>query len=148
MPFVFALGVYVGQKDRVDIALYENVLMADILKSMSVYLAVNENDVGRVKSLTDENNLVALLKLLEQPGFAPDQEYVEAKVRTLNSLAVYWQARPPVNPFLTSKDSNAAVMSDEWQNNKNRIQKILDWAQQKCKSEPAMECRAPEELLK
>lgn len=147
IPFVFAVGVYVGQKDKVDIALYESELMANVVNSMSTYLAVKEGNLVKLKTLTDDSNMSDLVKLMEQQEYTPDQEYFVAKVRALNSLAEYWRVQPPVNPFRALQGANAG-MADEWDGDWARIQKMLTWAQEKCKSQPSIDCKSPVELLK
>lgn len=146
VPFVFAAGVFFGQQGRVEGVLYENELMVGVVKRFDVYAAISENNLPKIKDVADQENLSSLLKLQEHGGFISDPDYYEAKVRSLNALADYWEHSPPSNPFVEQSDATKQL-SSQWIADKDRAFSLLAWAKKKCKEEPSIHCNDSGKLI-
>lgn len=137
----FAAGWFYRSHQRIPDAALEDYAISSILGDLAYAHFLASDDTKTARALIDTSLHANLNRVREHSGAITDPAFVEAKVRTLQAVALYWQANPPfTSPDYTPSESNAFWI-DEWKRDQAQNARLLSWAQGECASHPEFKCK-------
>ena len=130
----FGAGYYVGSgetnREREDLALQ------GVLESLGQIHLLERQDVTTASSLANINLGGHLRRLEENEGHNPDPQWLGAKARTLNAVALHWKGRD-----LLKELGLEGEVAMEWAEGHSLNLAMLRRAQEACRAHPEYECK-------
>jgi len=129
---------YVKAKDSLSQELGDQALrhLMDNMGVMSYQAQANQTEALSLLDVSTDQNLTLLG---ENSGYAKSAEWVRAKVKVLNAIALLWEKHPPFQEASWAQVSGDWVK--DWKAQHESNLKLLEWARSECKAHPEYECK-------
>lgn len=119
----------------------EDYALQNVHGSMAYVGYAEKGDFAAMRRFSDIDLSLHLNLIRQHAGSIQDAEFAEAKIRTLNAVALRWQAEPPfTGPDYQPTPANAFWLP-EWTENHAKNLQMLAWAQSQCASNPSLHCK-------
>lgn len=119
----------------------ENYAITSILADLGYAHYLRSGDTKMAMALVDTSLHANLNRAREHAGSVSDPEFVEAKVRALQAVSLYWQANPPFTSNDYKPNETNSTWIEEWKQNQLQNFELLAWAQRECASHPEFKCK-------
>lgn len=121
-----------------------------LVNTLGVLGYVGYLDKGQTDNLREILNVNLndhLNRINQYQGQNTSNEFIEAKIRTLNAVALFWNQHPPFKSQQWQTTNNNSFWYPEWQEITKRNFELLSWAQQQCAQNPSLNCKSPNKPL-
>lgn len=119
----------------------EDYALQNVLASLAYASYAEKGDLAAMHAFSDADLSLHLNFIRQHAGSIQDAGFAEAKIRTLNAVALRWQAEPPfTGPDYKPTPANAFWLP-EWTENHAKNLQMLAWAQSQCASNPSLQCK-------
>jgi hypothetical protein len=121
----------------------EDYALTNVLGVLGYANYLKEGKIEELRDLLDVNLNDHLTRVRRYEGNISNNEFMEAKIRTLNAAALLWEERPPFkNQHWKPTASNESWLG-EWNEMTEKNIQLLEWAQKQCNDIPSIKCKTP-----
>ena len=136
----FAGRAYEAQQISPD-GRIEDYALQNVLAYLAYASYAEKGDLTAIRSFSDMNLNLNLTLVRQHAGSIQDGGFTDAKIRTLNAVALRWQAEPPFTGADYKPTPTNAFWLPEWTENHEKNLQMLAWAQSQCASSPSLQCK-------
>jgi len=104
---------------------------------------LNKGKTDNLRELLNVNLNDHLARINRYQGENTNNDFTEAKIRTLNAVAILWNEHPPFKSKEWQPNETNASWYPEWQEITKKNFELLSWAQKQCSQNPAIKCKSP-----
>ena len=121
----------------------EDYAVANTLGVLGFVHYLDKGQTDNMRELLNVNLNDHLARINRYQGENNSNEFIEAKIRTLNAVAILWKERPPFKSKQWQLNDTNASWYPEWQEITKKNFELLSWAQQQCSQNPSIKCKSP-----
>ena len=125
----------------------EDYAVANTLGVLGFEHYLNKGQTDNLRELLNVNLNDHLARINRYQGENESKEFIEAKIRTLNAVAILWNEHPPFKSQQWQLNETNASWYPEWQEITKKNFELLSWAQQQCSQNPEIKCKSPNKPL-
>lgn len=119
----------------------EDYALQNVLADLAYAGYAEKGNLTAIRSFSDMNLNLNLTLVRQHAGSIQDAGFTEAKIRTLNAVALRWQAEAPFTGADYQPTPTNAFWLPEWTENYEKNRQMLAWAQSQCASSPSLQCK-------
>jgi hypothetical protein len=118
----------------------EDYSVSNVLDQVGYVHYLNRGDTEGLRNLIDVHLNSHLARVIRYEGAITDDQFLAARTRTLNAVAVLWDERPPFAAL--SAESRSQPWWPGWEEMTKQNRELVKSAREKCAAEPSLKCRA------